>query len=113
MASSGLAMIFPPLIHILTYWNQQRSLTIEGALNGGARPTRSQRSAASVLPKPLWVAKDIAIMTLGVVGCAFGTYAALHSIVLYFESNGNEDYCTSSTNDTSSVHLFKTYCHLV
>ena len=40
VASSGLAMIFPPLIHILTYCNQQQSLTIEGDLNGGVTPTR-------------------------------------------------------------------------
>ena len=71
VGSSGLAMIFPPLIHILTYWNQQQPLTIEGDLNGGVRSRRSQRSAASILPKPFWVVKDTAIMTLGVVGCAF------------------------------------------
>ena len=106
-------MIFPPLIHILTYWNQHQPLTIEGHLNGGVKPIGSERRAASLLPKPFWVAKDIAIISLGIVGCAFGTYAALHSIVLYFESNGSEDYCTSTSNDTSSVHLFKTYCHLV
>ena len=114
VASSGLAMIFPPLIHMLTYWNEDKGIEREksvhvGGVNGEGEGRREEIRSASIFPKPIWIAKDIAIITLGVVGCAFGTYAALHSIVLFFEKNGDEDYCTEG----GAAAQFQTYCHLV
>ena len=65
-ASSALALIFPPLIEILTFSR------VEGKVWLGC------------LPRPVWIAKDIAIMTLGVVGSLFGTYAAIENIIENF-----------------------------
>ena len=80
VASSALAMIFPPLIHMLTYWKEK---------------TR--------LPKPVWLAKDITIMIIGILGFFFGTFAAFHSIVNDFGHKPEEMTCSSSFQAACAV----------
>lgn len=58
LASSSLALIFPPIIELLT-------LSSEGNR-----------------PSVLIIVKDVAIMLLGLLGCITGTYAAILGIVI-------------------------------
>ena len=64
IASSALALMFPPLFEILVFWRQWRY---------------------GCLPFPVWFTKNILIILLGVVGSCFGTYAAISSIVTFFK----------------------------
>lgn len=57
LASSSLALIFPPIIELLTL------------------------SAEGNRPSVLIIVKDVAIMLLGLLGCITGTYAAILGIV--------------------------------
>lgn len=85
-ASSCLAFIFPPLIEIMVY--------------------RSERSRKLlwVLPRPVWIAKDVAIIILGVTGFIFGSFAAMYNI---FKSSGGSHSGCSDIADT-----FQTHCNL-
>lgn len=57
VSSSALALIFPPLIEIITFWPNQ-------------------------LGRHNWVLwKDIAIMLFGILGFIFGTYTSLAQIL--------------------------------
>jgi len=58
VSSSTLALIFPPLIEIVTFWP-----------NGG-------------LGKNYWILwKDISIMIFGILGFIFGTYTSVEQIL--------------------------------
>lgn len=74
-ASSSLALIFPPIIEIVVFWNVP------------------ERTWFWKLRKPVWLIKDIAIMTLGIVGFAFGTYAATREIVKSFGTHHAKIQC--------------------
>jgi proton-coupled amino acid transporter len=87
VASSALALIFPPFIHILTFWK-----------------VRDANLICSWLPRPVWVTKDVAIMSLGMTGLVFGTYAAINNIVLFYENPAQSSSCNTT---------FQTYCHLL
>ena len=87
LASSALALVFPPLIHILTFRKQQN------------------KKCLGYLPKPFWIIKDIAIISLGVTGFLFGTFASFHSIINYFKHHPNDIICTDPE--------FQTSCHLI
>ena len=87
LASSALALVFPPFIHLLTFWKD---------------PTRK---FCHCLPKEVWAVKDIAIISVGIIGFSFGTFASIYSIVQYFEKAAPKDVCLGS--------VFDTYCHLV
>ena len=76
VASSGLALIFPPLLSILVFWRIRHKCHWLGCF-----------------PWPVWVVKDVLIATLGVVGSLFGTYAAIRRIVLYFRQELHSDGC--------------------
>ena len=67
VASSALALIFPPLIEMMTYWSDP------------------ERKWFGVLPKPFWVTKDIIVMTIGILGFFLGTFAAFHNIIFRYE----------------------------
>ena len=83
VASSALALIFPSLIHLLTFWGYPN------------------KKCLRCLPKPVWVIKDILIMMIGAIGLIFGTGAAIYNIVLYFEHKYSVDVCPPLS-----------YCHL-
>ena len=85
VASTSLALIFPSLIHLLTFWGYP------------------DKKCLRCLPKPVWVIKDILIMMIGVIGLIFGTGAAVYGIVSH---NEPKDIC-------SAVNGFQTDCHLV
>ena len=57
LASSSLALIFPPIIELLTL------------------------SADDQRPSIVIILKDLAIMLLGLLGCITGTYAAIQGII--------------------------------
>ncbi|XP_015928320.1 proton-coupled amino acid transporter 1 isoform X3 [Parasteatoda tepidariorum] len=59
LASSSLALIFPPIIELVTVWNNNMS--------------RKQLT--------LIIIKDAAIITFGIFGCVIGTYTAIREIV--------------------------------
>ena len=74
VASSALALIFPSILSVLIFWR-----------------VRSETSWLGCLPWPVWVTKDALIAILGVLGSAFGTYAAMDNIIIYFKRNDEAD----------------------
>ena len=68
VASSALALIFPPILDILTFWNDKR-----------------ERKWLGILPFPVWFTKDILILLFGILGAIFGTVASIITIVQDFE----------------------------
>ena len=77
MASSTLSMIFPPLIHMLTFW-------------------KTSQQNSSILLRHFWIVKDIIIVFFGVLGFAFGTFASLNSIINDIAHKNNAVFCTST-----------------
>ncbi len=74
-ASSALALVFPPLLEMLVFWKY------------------SDHKCCG-LPRPFWITKDILIMTLGIVGFLFGTYASISEIVKNIgKSSSGEESC--------------------
>ncbi len=74
-ASSALALIFPPVLEMLVFWN-------------------SPDHKWCGLPRPFWITKDILIMTLGIVGFAVGTFASIQEIVKNIaHPSSSEDSC--------------------
>ena len=65
VASSALALLFPALLEILTFW-----------------PDRGQRKFLWVLPWPVWVVKDCLILLLGIAGLVLGSYASIANIIV-------------------------------
>ena len=61
----ALAFIIPPSLEILIRWPRRHATRLW----------------------LVWFLKDVTIVTLGVVGFIFGTYATLVNIVDYFEKN--------------------------
>ena len=72
VASSALALIFPPLIEILTYWSDPKHKWF------------------GVLPREVWVVKDVAIMILGLLGFFLGTFAAVYNIIQHLTTGKAE-----------------------
>ena len=80
VASSALALIFPPTLSILVFWRIRRDIHWLGCLWW-----------------PVWVVKDVLIVLLGVVGTLFGTYASIYNIVKYFQTqHAGEKACDIS-----------------
>ena len=87
-ASSCLAFVFPPLIEMLTFGNDR------------------QRKWFWIVPWPLWMVKDIAIMLLGLVGFCFGSFAALYNIVTTLGKSEGGTECSPELG-------YQTACHLI
>ena len=84
LACSALALVFPALIHVLTFWKQPN------------------KRCVGCLPKPFWIVKDVAIIFLGVAGFLFGTFASFYRVIKH------------QSNDLSCIDPeFQTYCHLI
>ena len=64
------------------------------------------RKFLRVFPRPVWIVKDLAIMSLGIVGFMFGTFAAVKSVVGTLEHPSKGMECNSPED-------FQTYCHLI
>lgn len=73
--SSILVLIFPPLIHFVTFWKE--------------RGERRQ------IFKPLLLAIDIAIIVFGGIGFAFGTVASIYRTINDFEHSPTQSACPS------------------
>ncbi|XP_003383116.1 PREDICTED: proton-coupled amino acid transporter 1-like isoform X2 [Amphimedon queenslandica] len=80
VASSALSMIFPPFIHLLTFWNWKSSHT----------------KGNKIISSFFWILKDIIIILLGIMGFAFGTIASLHSIVSDMKHKNSSSFCKST-----------------
>lgn len=63
VASSALALIFPPLLEILVFW------------------TVKEKRWCWIFPRPVWVTKNVLIITFGILGLIFGTYSSIVNIV--------------------------------
>lgn len=59
VSSSTLALIFPPIIELMTFW-----------------PTQPGQKMS-----PWMVAKDLSIMVFGILGFGFGTYTSIVNIL--------------------------------
>ena len=86
VASSALALIFPPLLHILVFIKDNSS-TDSDQQNSLLRQTL----CVTKLKKAAWVMKDVLIMMLGIVGFVLGTYASINGLVKYFETSNHVD----------------------
>lgn len=76
ISSCALTLIFPPLIHVLTFWKEKEEKF------------------------PLFIAKDISIIIFGAIGFIFGTFSAIYTTIKDFEHisghfvcQANEIYC--------------------
>lgn len=76
MASSSLALIFPPLLDIMCFW-----------------ASRNKRKWFWVFPWPVWLVKDILILLLGVAGMVLGMYTSIRNISHNFLRKTDES-CT-------------------
>ncbi len=85
VASSALALIFPPLLHLMVFIEVD-NLPFYGTYS------------RSMVKQTLWMVKDILIMLLGVIGMVLGTYASIDGLVTYFQNNNNKI--------NECVHLF-------
>lgn len=85
VASSGLAIIFPPLFHILTF--RKNGLTI------------------------LELIKDIFIMSVGVIAFAVGGYTAVTNIVKGFESSNPRGLHNASIHHNHTKSFNQIFLH--
>lgn len=82
VASAGLAVIFPPLIHIMTFWK-----------NG---------------LHPVAFFKDLFIIFVGVTGFILGTYTSVKTIVADFQNRHPHTIIANHTsNGTFAFHSFQ------
>lgn len=65
-SSSSLALIFPPLFHILVFWEEREDM--------------SRRQVV------MWIAKNLFITLFGIIGFLTGTYCALEQIFTFFRT---------------------------
>ena len=74
VSCSALMMIFPPLAHSLTFWNDS---------------TR----------KSLWFYKNVALICFGIVALVVGTGASLYNTIMN-PSQGSADICDNTSFQT-------------
>jgi proton-coupled amino acid transporter len=89
MASSALAFIFPPLLHIMVFACaspkmdlSDESLSRHAELND--KKVDMHTTPLQCTYKALWIGKDAAIFVFGIVGAVFGTYSTIQEIVNTF-----------------------------
>lgn len=75
-ASGALALIFPALLEIFSFWHDRRD-----------------RKFCWVLPWGVWVVKDLLIVALGVVGFFVGCYISVDGIVHFVKQK--DEHCLS------------------
>ena len=80
VASAGLAVIFPPLIHIMTFWK-----------NG---------------LHPFAFLKDCFIILVGITGFLLGTYTSVRKIIEDFHNRHPHSMTNSTSNGTFAFHSF-------
>ena len=78
VASSALALIFPPLIEMLVFWRGRGTVT---------------RFLCCEHLWPLWVIKNVAIVLLGILGMLFGTGTSVYAIYQFFKDHPPEQSC--------------------
>ena len=92
VASSALALIYPPLLHMLVFLkhDHSRPLTCVGDRDSNTMINYyAPSSKLKQVTKVTWVVKDVLIMVLGLAGLVFGTYAAINGLVEFFKNNDN------------------------
>lgn len=72
LASSCLALIFPPLIDLATDWDEEED---DG---------ESMSSSTISKSRFWWCCKNFTICLFGVIGFVTGTYASMNDIIKYF-----------------------------
>ncbi len=83
VASNALALIFPPLLNMLVFYNS-------------AHPPWTIATSSEAVWQLLWMTKDASIVLLGLVGFALGTYATLQNIIEFFKTNASvENTCVN------------------
>ena len=104
-ASSSLAFIFPPLLHIMVFaghdtdhadlgYEFNRS-TNRKKNDDEYRDVFSRRTTPwQCLYKMLWIGKDLAIFLFGIVGAVFGTYSTIADIVSNFHKSSLLKECS-------------------
>jgi len=80
VASSGLAVIFPPLFHTLTFWRDGLH--------------------------PLAFVKNLAIIAVGFLGFIFGTYTSVLTIVTDFENRPLHNTTHANSSDLVGLHQY-------
>ena len=98
VASSTLALIFPPLLHILVFIKDNKDDSSDQQVDLCTKLKQTlcvmkleRTLCVRKLKKAAWVAKDVLIMVLGIVGFALGTYASINGLVQYFETSNSVD----------------------
>ena len=70
VASSALALMFPALLEIITFW-----------------PIKEKRKFFWVFPWVVWLVKDCLILLLGLVGLVLGSYASISNIIMNIKAH--------------------------
>ena len=105
MAITALGYIFPAFLHIIVFaGNRTTQGVIEMSSVGKAEASNSDdKDGASskstkwqCVYKTLWVCKDAFILLFGVMGCVFGTYAALNELIMDFNKSPVSKECVGS-----------------
>lgn len=98
VASSALALIYPPLLHMLVFLKHDHSHQLTSVVNQESNINTVNTEVHYYVPsskfkqvtgKVAWVVKDVLIMVLGLAGLVFGTYASINGLVDFF-ANGNK-----------------------
>ncbi len=78
VASNALALIFPPLLNMLVFYNS-------------AHLPWTATTPSEAIWQALWMTKDASIVLLGLVGFVLGTYATIDNIIDFFEHNTSKE----------------------
>ena len=91
VAGSALALIFPPLLHMLVFLKHDHSRPLTCVGDQDSINYYAPSSKLKQVTKVAWVVKDILITVLGLAGLVFGTYAFINGLVEFFTNNKNSN----------------------